>query len=161
MHLICIQKILIATALAWFSVNCAAQSASRDILFKDIQSIDLFIEIDADKECPIEKEAIKNSVSYVISNTPLKKIDPSASDVLYFSVLTSPAKNSTRLLGCTGVLIYEFWRYVDFKGVKNLVAVSSRHSLHIAGNASQLEQEIRNATENQTKAFIVRWSQQR
>jgi hypothetical protein len=145
--------ILLATAYA--------NSQTENNFFKDISSVKVIAEVNADPECMIAEDAIKNSALYVLSSTPLNKGSQFSPDVIYVSLLVSAAKNSSRLFGCSGTLLVELWRFVDFKGSRNLVTVWNKHSLHMAGNRADLDQDVRNATEKHLKEFVVKWSQQR
>lgn len=144
------------------AIDAIAQTVPKDNFFADINSINVIIDISGDHEfCRIRESEIRSSVAYVLSNTPLRKIDSSSSDILFMSFIVMNVQNrSSTSLGCAVATNSELWRRSNFKGVSTLITVWSSQYLN-AGIPGEIGTSISSLAERITKQFISRWSERR
>ncbi len=152
---------LTCITLSILSISMPAKGQSRNNFFKDIKSIDVEVAIKGDASaCNISDSDVRSSVSFVLSNTPLRKIDSMSPDVLYFNILILTPKISGRSVGCTVGISTEFWRMAEYKGRANLVTVWSSFVMVLSPEA-QAQRQLRESIEDLTKDFVSKWTEQR
>jgi hypothetical protein len=157
-----LKRILFSIAILASGVS-SAQSTTKNNFFKDINSIDVAFGFTGDSEfCGINESQLRPSVNFVLSNTPLKKINSNAIDTLYFSFMVMNVKNkgSQQSLGCTVVTQVSLLRFVDFKGKINVATVWDDITLDV-GTKQEAPKSAADSVEMLTKKFISKWTEQR
>ena len=144
-----------------FAMDAHAQNRKTPNFFADIKSIDLSVNLTGDHQiCGIRENDIKSSVAYILSNSPLKRIDINSPDTLAISLIAMNDKaKSGRSLGCSVALNFELWRFAIFKGNYHLVTVWSTDVLQ-TGSESEIGRAVISAVEVEAKKFIAKWAEQ-
>ncbi len=163
MILIWVKRTLIFLIVILECGTALAQGSTRNNFFKDINSIDVEFVFSGDTEfCGINESQLRSSVNFVLSNTPLKKIDSNAIDTLYFSFIVMNVKNkgSQQSLGCSVATQVSLLRFVDFKGKRNMANVWDDLTLDV-GMKQEVSKGVADSVEILTKKFISKWTEQR
>jgi hypothetical protein len=141
--------------------NVHAQNARSNNFFADINSIDLDINLSpSTRICGIRDNDIRTAVGFTLSNSPLKRIDLNSTNILSISIAAVNDKTvSGKSLGCSAAINYELWRFVNFKGINNLVTVWSKTAIQV-GPEDSISQQVSSHVERTTKEFIAKWAEQ-
>lgn len=156
-----IKAIVFSVFIFGVVLSAYAQNARKNNYFADVKSIDLDISISGDSQiCGIRENDIRSAVGFTLSNSPLRRIDANSMDVLGISIIILNDKTEGgRSLGCSVAINYEFLRFVNFKGINNLVTVWSRTFI-IGAPENTITGRVSSNVERVTKEFIVRWAEQ-
>lgn len=138
-----------------------AQTKPANNFFKNLNSISVNVSISGDAQaCGIQESEIKNTAAFVISNSPLRKIDPYSMDILSFDLIVLNDKTKgNRSIGCSVATNIGLWRLTNFRGSNNLVTVWERFFLSRADEA-EISRSVYSVVERVTKEFVVKWSEQ-
>jgi len=138
--------------LCQFASAESKDSVFQTIRFKGLSNLDLILEVDEDaKACGLNKAELLRSVSSLVNQSRLIKIDSQADDYIALNITTLPTSyDEGRTPACFFVSQIELNRLINFKDKKIYASLWENTLLNYSGS-SESEKESREKKINNEK----------